>query len=246
MIKRLMLISLLGLGSVGLLRTEAKAQGACEPTLLAFYGICVVMDLSDFSVEAGSVDVSTILKQLKNANTTKPALETVVLLQQVILKCVGGELPSIDVVVDLSKTQAIKASDVAKNGRFLADENFSDPEIKEAVLAVIGEHGCPPGKDIVDIAVTKTQVIGTLFSCANGGDQNDPRSDNPENSAPACVIADSLGKQCTVPAGQNPFATPFTYSCSTVCTGWELTNPNPNFCPQPVFGNELYPILPAS
>lgn len=235
MIKRLMLIGLLGLSFLGLSRTEAKAQGACEPTLLAFYGICVVMDLSDFSVEAGSVDVSTILKQLKNASVTKPALETVVFLQQVRLKCLGGGGQVFDVDVNLSDTQAIDASKVAKNGRFLADSLFDDDEIEAALTGVIDfKSVCP--KLLDKIAVTKVQVIGTLFTCENGGDPNDPR-----NSVPACVVADALGKQCIVPTGQDPFVTPFTYSCTTVCTGTQETNPTGDSCHQPVFGNSFYP-----
>ena len=145
MIKRLMLIGLLGLSLLGLLRTEVKAQGACEPTLLAFYGICVVMNIEDFVVEGGSVEVASILKKLQNANTTAPAYEVTLFLQQVSARCknpaggsenANGNPFNLDVV--LSDTQTPKDFPISKNGRAISEIVFTDNDLLNAVAPVLG------------------------------------------------------------------------------------------------------------
>lgn len=257
MIKRLMLIGLLGLSLGGLSRTNANAQ-ACEPSLLAFYGICFVMDIDDFFVEAGSVDVSSILKQLQNAAKTEPAYEAALVGQEVLVRCknpagktdVLNNGKPFNVDFDLTKSEAIKPQAISKNGKALSELIFTDQDIQQGLG--ISDQTCAdahPGQGgqnwkLDKVVVTKAQVIGTLFSCQpyiiNGitydGNPNDPR-----NAASPCGISDSLGKQCTIPAGQDPFKPPFKYSCNTVCTGTNLTNPQGDFCPQPVAGNLAYP-----
>ncbi len=256
MFKRLILIGLLGLSLVVWSRTEATAQGACEPTLLALYGICVVMEIDDppgFVVEAGSVKVDSILKKLQNANTTKPSYEVVLFLQQVSARCTnpGGQSENAqgnphNVDVSISETQAINAAAVTKNGKFLSDIEFTDADLIAALAPVLG-NVCKPNWSLRKIAVNKMQVFGTLFSCANGGDQSDPRNLVTETGdAGPCevqgfpgvlAIADALGKQCVVPAGQNVFQTPFKYDCAapapggTLCQG--VPGSGPAACPQP-------------
>jgi hypothetical protein len=229
MIKRLMRIGLFGLSLVGLLRTEVKAQGACEPSLLALYGICVVMNIEDFFVEGGSVEVASILKRLQNATTTAPAYEVTLFLKQVSARCrnpAGGSENAngspFDLDVVLSETQTPKDFPISKNGRAVSEIVFSDDDLLSAIAPLLGTV-CKPKWTLDKIAVNKMQVFGTLFSCENGGNQDNPR-------VSGCIVADALGKQCVVPGGQDPFKPPFTYDCGgTICDGIS----GPTACPQP-------------
>jgi hypothetical protein len=257
MIKRLMLIGLVALTLVPFSRTKANA---CEPTLLAFYGICFEMDISDFFIEAGSVKVDSILKKLKNADTTDPSYEATLFITGVLARC-KNPAGKVDVLnngkpfnpnVTLEQSQAITPQQITKNGSALSEIIFTDDEIKAAVEAALAtdldalckQKGNPWSLD--KLAVVNLQLVGTLFTCANGGDQTDPRDlqvDDPElgacryptgtgaQLAGQLAIQDALGKQCVVPLGQDPFKPPFKYSCTTVCSGvpgTDATDP----CPQ--------------
>jgi hypothetical protein len=221
------------------------------------------MDVSDFSISSGSVIVDSILKKLKNTDTTAPSYEAVLFIQSVVARCKnpGGQVRVLNngkpfnVSTSLDNTQAITPDQITKNGSALSEIIFSNDEIVAAVEQSLGDLDTlckQTGQTwtLDKVAVTKFQLIGTLFTCANGGDPTDPRDIfSPANTK--CIYTggsfpnqlayqDTLGKQCSVPSKQDPYAHGFNYSCTTVCSGnpYDVTV---NGCNQTDTG----PVVPA-
>ena len=105
------------------------------------------MNIEDFFVEGGSVEVASILKKLQNANTTEPAYEVTLFLQQVSARCknpaggsenANGNPFNLDVV--LSETQTPKDFPISKNGRAVSEIVFTDNDLLKLQLRLVLGH----------------------------------------------------------------------------------------------------------
>lgn len=238
MFKRVLSVALLGLSLIGPLRTNANAQ-VCEPTLLAFYGICIDI-MSAFS---GSVEFESILKKLQNANITKPSYEITILGIKGLIQWVNkagnaepanGQPFNTETVSLTSINSSLK---ISKNGTARDVTIFEDDEIIAALEAAgvdVGRPGGQGGRWTGKILVTEMQAFGTVFECATtGGDQSDPRDVVAPFGNP-CNVNDAVGQQCFAPAGA-VIGDKFEYvgsngspPCDTLCSDGEA-----NTCPQP-------------
>lgn len=180
-----------------------------------------------------TVEVTSILKGLKNVSNVSVGYEVLLVLQDVTVKCLNpadnsAEANGVPFSVPIELVHVDTNQDLAinKNGRAISDIAFHDPEIAQ-VLIDAGVQVCRPNWRPVAVHVEAMQVFGTLFS------QPDPTSscnvDDPR--ATGCVLEDALGEQCTAPENALASAT-FEYNCSPVCQG----APDPastTDCPQP-------------
>jgi hypothetical protein len=188
--------------------------GVLAMSLVSMAGITVeAQSIGGFLVIGiNSVEVESILKQLKNAAKTGPLYEVVMFLQEVSVTCKNpagqtGEANSGEPFelnnVAVSETDTIGADQITKNGRALSEIIFSNDELAAALATARGAV-CKKNWTADKIVVNAMEVVGTLFSCPADG---------------ACEFADALGKQCFAPAGQDLFSTTFEYNCSTTCVG---------------------------
>lgn len=180
----------------------------------------------------GSVDTVDILSGLGNADITLPAFEVVLFPQLVSIRCTGpagqtGEgrngNPFEITNASVDQTLTIDNSQITKNGKALAEIVFTDADLIASIEAANGDSLCNNSWTATEIVVHALQVFGTLFSCEEGGNQNDPR-------ATGCLIEDAQSQQCFVPDDVTLdvlFSGTGDYNCTTLC------NDPGTPCPQP-------------
>jgi hypothetical protein len=166
------------------------------------------------------------LQGLKNVTKVPVAYEVVMFLQTITVTCTnpaGGSDTAqgvpFDQVVSLRSVQTDQAFKILKNGRFLSDIVFHDPDIIQA-LNTAGVRTCNQNWHLKQIIVNSMQVFGTLFADT---DPN-PSTCNVSDPRNTCAIEDALGEQCSAPTNQD-LSGQFTYNCDTLCQGTS--------CPQP-------------
>jgi hypothetical protein len=180
-----------------------------------------------------TVELTSILKGLKNVTNVPVGYEVLLFLQNVTVKCLNPAGNSAEAngvpfsaTVELVQVDTNQDLVISKNGRAISDMAFHDPDLAQALIDA-GVRICRPNWNPVAVHVDAMQVFGTLFSKPDSAISCNV--DNPR--ATGCVIEDALGKQCFAPP--NAIAsTTFEYDCNTICQGVPNAS-SATDCPQP-------------
>jgi hypothetical protein len=196
---------------------------------------CPVFCIGGFSVKGtNSIEVESILKGLKNTDTTQPAYLVGLSPRSVEFFCSGAPDTKRSAVITPPKIGSVDTAQtlaITKNGRALSSIVFQDIDLLTFLSSEINPAtdqpfvSCPDKETLLTplttpprgIIVTDLFVAGFLFSCANvGGDVDNPITCNDGSGGPAGTPTDVEGYTCVPEAGADTSGF-FNYSCTLVC-----------------------------
>ena len=181
-----------------------------------------------------SIGTSSTLSGLRNTEANPVAFTVTLRLEAGTVFCTnpadnsihGQGLPFHDVLITIESGEPISPTLISRNGRFLADIIFSDPELA-AALAAAGLEGaeCQNSNWIARPIITQMRIFGQIWKDSAGLEPNvtacNVETDPPVIDGATCAEQDGLLNYCELNVADPADAIGVyqEYTCTELCSG---------------------------